>query len=184
MRISRRAAVFVLAVVLAGPIILAQESQPAGDVQTNVMVAMRDGVRLATDVYLPKAAKGSSSDKLSTILIRTPYDKGSGKSAEGKYFAANGYAVVVQDTRGRYASEGTWHWLTDDGPDGVDCCAWIAKQSWSNGRIGMMGTSYVGGTQHAVAMAGSPSLKTVIPVDAVSNMGRQSMRNAGAFEMR
>jgi putative CocE/NonD family hydrolase len=91
---------------------------------------------------------------------------------------------VIQDTRGRYRSEGVWHWMSDDGPDGVDCAAWIAAQAWSNGRIGMMGTSYVGGTQHALAMAGSPHLKTVIPVDAVSNMGRQSMRNAGAFEMR
>jgi putative CocE/NonD family hydrolase len=77
-----------------------------------------------------------------------------------------------------------WHWLTDDGPDGADCAAWIAKQSWSNGKIGMVGTSYVGGTQHAMAMEQVPQLVTVIPVDAVSNMGRQSMRNAGAFELR
>jgi putative CocE/NonD family hydrolase len=156
------------------------EDAPQFTVEKNVSVPMRDGVSLATDVYLPAAAGG----KRSTILIRTPYNKGAGKSAEGKYFSAKGYAVVVQDTRGRYESQGTWHWLTDDGPDGVDCCAWIAQQPWSNGRIGMMGTSYVGGTQHAVAMAGSPHLKTIIPVDAVSNMGRQSMRNAGAFEMR
>ncbi|QDT56436.1 Cocaine esterase [Caulifigura coniformis] len=162
----------------------AQEVRPDGGVLLNVMMPLRDGVKLATDVYLPRAARGESPQKASTILIRTPYNKGTGKSAEGKYFSEHGYAVVIQDTRGRYSSEGTWHWMTDDGPDGVDCCAWIAKQPWSNGRIGMMGTSYVGGTQHAVAMAGSPHLKTVIPVDAVSNMGRQSMRNAGAFEMR
>ncbi len=68
--------------------------------------------------------------------------------------------------------------------DGVDCAKWIAEQPWSNGRIGMLGTSYVGGTQHALAMAGSPYLKTVIPVDAVCNMGYASMRNGGAFEMR
>jgi putative CocE/NonD family hydrolase len=176
-----RAGVLLVAIVAAC-------GQSRGDspetftVQKNVRVAMRDGVPLATDVYLPA---GSPADgRRSVILIRTPYGKGDGKSAEGKYFATHGYAVVVQDTRGRYESDGTWRWLTDDGPDGVDCCAWIAKQPWSNGRIGMMGTSYVGGTQHAVAMAGSPHLKTIIPVDAVSNMGRQSMRNAGAFEMR
>jgi putative CocE/NonD family hydrolase len=91
---------------------------------------------------------------------------------------------VAQDTRGRYGSEGVWHMLTDDGPDGVDCAAWIGKQPWSNAKIGMIGTSYVGGTQHAMALAGAPELKTVIPVDAMSNLGRQSMRNAGAFEMR
>ncbi len=74
--------------------------------------------------------------------------------------------------------------LTDDGPDGVDCAAWIGQQPWSNGTIGMIGTSYVGGTQHAMALAGAPELKTVIPVDAMSNLGRQSLRNAGAFELR
>src|SRR4029079_10926124 len=103
---------------------------------------------------------------------------------DGKYFASQSYVVVVQDTRGRYRSEGVWHWMTDDGRDGFDCAAWIAEQPWSNGRIGMIGTSYVGGTQHALAMSGSPHLKTVIPVDAVSNMGRQRTRNAGAFELR
>lgn len=74
--------------------------------------------------------------------------------------------------------------LTDDGPDGFDCAAWIGKQPWSNARIGMLGTSYYGGTQHAMAMTKAPELVTVIPVDAMSNMGRQSMRYAGAFEMR
>lgn len=150
----------------------------------DVMVPMRDGVRLATDIYRPARDGQPLTDRRPIVLIRTPYNKGNGQSSEGQYFASHGYVAVVQDTRGRYRSEGVWRWLTDDGPDGVDCAAWIAAQPWSNGQIGMMGTSYVGGTQHALAMAGSPHLKTVIPVDAVSNMGRQSMRNAGAFELR
>src|SRR4029453_16882537 len=91
---------------------------------------------------------------------------------------------VVQNTRGGYLSEGVWHMLTDDGPDGVDTCAWIAEQSWSNGRVGMFGTSYSGGTQHAVALEGAPQLQTVIPVDAVSNTGYHGMRYGGAFELR
>ena len=74
--------------------------------------------------------------------------------------------------------------LTDDGPDGCDAVAWIGKQSWSNGKVGMIGTSYVGGTQHAMAMAKAPGLVTVIPVDAMSNLGYASMRNGGAFELR
>jgi putative CocE/NonD family hydrolase len=74
--------------------------------------------------------------------------------------------------------------LTDDGRDGWDCGAWIAQQPWSDGKIGMFGTSYVGGTQHAMALEKVPQLTTVIPVDAMSNIGRQSLRNAGAFEMR
>jgi len=91
---------------------------------------------------------------------------------------------VAQDCRGRYESEGTWHWMTDDDTDGVDCAGWIGKQGWSDGKIGMIGTSYVGGTQHAMALAGAKELATVIPVDAVSNCGVQSMRNGGAFELR
>ena len=63
-----------------------------------------------------------------TILMRTPYDK-QGAKADGEYFARHGYAFVVQDTRGRYASEGVWHMLTDDGRDGFDTCAWIGRQS-------------------------------------------------------
>ncbi|MGV3486781.1 MAG: CocE/NonD family hydrolase [Planctomycetaceae bacterium] len=154
------------------------------DVERNVMVPMRDGVLLATDVYRPVANGQPMEEKTSTILVRTPYDKGQGDSKDARYFASHGYTAVMQDTRGRYRSQGTWRWLLDDGADGVDTANWIASQPWSNGRIGMMGTSYVGGTQHALAMAGSPHLKTVIPVDAVSNMGRQSMRNGGAFELR
>ncbi len=152
-------------------------------VRTNVMVAMRDGVQLSTDLYLPARDGKALNEKLPVILSRTPYNK-SGVKSSGLYFAKHGYVVVAQDTRGRYGSEGVWHWLTDDGRDGADCAAWIAKQPWSDGKIGMIGTSYVGGTQHAMAMEKVPQLVTVIPVDAVSNMGRQSMRNAGAFEMR
>ncbi len=154
------------------------------DVSVNVMVSMRDGVKLATDIYRPARDGTPIEEKTAVILTRTPYNKGEGKSADARYFASHGYTAIIQDTRGRFHSEGVWRWLLDDGPDGVDTAAWIAMQPWSNGRIGMMGTSYVGGTQHALAIAGSPYLKTVIPVDAVSNMGRQSMRNGGAFELR
>jgi putative CocE/NonD family hydrolase len=152
-------------------------------IEKNVLVTLRDGVQLATDVYLPAQNGKAIDQKFPVILTRTPYDK-SGNSSLGNYYASRGYAFVAQDTRGRYQSEGIWHWLTDDGPDGVDTAEWIARQSWANGRIGMIGTSYVGGTQHALAMAQSPYLQTVIPVDAVCNMGYASMRNGGAFEMR
>jgi uncharacterized protein len=159
----------------------------------DIMVPMRDGVRLATDVYLPKSIPdGSSAEKLPALLTRTPYGKRA--SAEqpgrvtmpgfGRYFAAQGYAVLIQDVRGRFDSEGVWSMLTNDGPDGVDTCAWIAGQQWSDGSVGMFGTSYAGGTQHAVALEGAPQLKTLIPVDAVSNMGVQGIRNGGAFELR
>ncbi len=152
-------------------------------VEADVMVPMRDGTLLATDLYRPAREGKPVEERLPVILTRTPYNKNGNRSL-GEYYAARGYVFVAQDTRGRYGSAGVWHWLTDDGPDGVDAAAWIAAQSWSNGRMGMIGTSYVGGTQHALAMEGSPHLTTVIPVDAVCNMGYASMRNGGAFEMR
>lgn len=161
----------------------ARETPPEVSVQKDVMVPMRDGVKLATDIYLPAKAGTPLDGKFPVILTRLPYNK-NGSMKEGEFFASHGYVFISQDTRGRYGSEGIWHWLTDDGVDGVDCAAWIGMQPWSNGKIGMLGTSYVGGTQHAMALAGAPQLATVIPVDAASNCGVQSMRNAGAFEMR
>ncbi|TDU66120.1 hypothetical protein EI77_03857 [Prosthecobacter fusiformis] len=152
-------------------------------VKTNIMVAMRDGVKLATDLYLPAENGIEKTGRYPVVLTRLPYNKDGAKKL-GMYYAANGYVFVAQDCRGRYASEGVWHWMTDDGKDGVDCAKWIGQQPWSDGKIGMIGTSYVGGTQHAMALEGTPELTTVIPVDAVSNGGAQSMRNAGAFEMR
>ncbi len=149
-------------------------------VERDVMVPMRDGVQLSTDVYRPAVDGQATSERLPVILTRTPYNK-SGASDAGEYFATHGYVFVSQDTRGRYGSEGVWHMLTDDGRDGVDCAAWIGKQPWSSGKIGMIGTSYVGGTQHALALEHAPEVKTVIPADAMSNLGRQSMRNAGAY---
>ena len=160
-------------------------SGPHGvSVTKDVMVPARDGVRLATDVYLPTDGSGTLlDDKLAAILTRNPYGKNEAETA-GRYYASHGYAFVAQDTRGRYHSEGVWHMLDDDGRDGSDAAAWIAQQAWSNGDVGMYGGSYVGGTQHAVAMERAPQLKTIIPTDAMSNLGHQSMRNGGAFELR
>jgi putative CocE/NonD family hydrolase len=168
---------------LAGQV--ASDAKFGVEVRRDVMVPMRDGVKLATDIYLPTADGAVVGDKLPTILERTPYDKQrAGDAGIGRYFASHGYAVVIQDTRGRFKSEGVWHMLNDDGKDGSDACEWIGKQPWSNGRIGMIGTSYVGGTQHAAALEKAPNLTTVVPADAMSNLGYQSMRNAGAFELR
>src|SRR5262249_20826258 len=100
------------------------------------------------------------------------------------YFVAHGYAVVVQDVRGRFGSEGHWRLLVDDGNDGVDTTSWIVGQPWSNGKIGAFGVSYEGGTQHALAIANAPGLVTMIPVDAMSNIGLYGVRHNGAFELR
>ncbi len=151
--------------------------------QPNVMVSMRDGTKLATDVYLPATEGQPVAGKFPVILVRTPYNK-NGEKGNAEYFAKRGYAFVAQDTRGRYGSEGVWKFLQDDTRDGKECVDWVARQPWSNGKVGTMGTSYVGGTQHAIALSRPDALATAIPVDAACNMGRQSMRNAGAFELR
>jgi hypothetical protein len=151
--------------------------------QQDVRVPMRDGVKLATDVYLPARGGQPVEGRFPVILVRSPYNK-AGEKANANYFVPRGYAYVAQDTRGRYNSEGLWRFLNDDSRDGADCASWIGRQPWYGGKLGMMGTSYVGGTQHAMALGRPPELATAIPVDAVSNMGHQSMRNAGAFEMR
>jgi putative CocE/NonD family hydrolase len=165
--IARRS-LFVVIVSLVAIAARADEARLRVEKQSDVMVRMRDGVSLATDIYLPAGDGKSSGEKRPTILMRTPYSK-AGSPADGEYFASHGYAFVVQDTRGRYASGGVWHMLTDDGRDGFDTCDWIGRQPWSNGKVGTIGTSYVGGTQHALAMERPPQLVTAIPVDAMSD---------------
>ncbi|MFO7902140.1 MAG: CocE/NonD family hydrolase [Planctomycetota bacterium] len=172
--------VFLMLLPVAG---LGREAVYEVEVETDVMVPMRDGVRLATDIYRPAKEGAPLAERLPAIMVRLPYNK-DGQKSIGRYYAARGYVFVAQDTRGRYKSEGVWHMLSDDGPDGRDTAEWLIEQPWSDGGFGMMGTSYFGGTQHAMAMVKAPGLVTVIPVDAMSNMGYQSMRNAGAFELR
>ena len=153
---------------------------------TDVMVPMRDGVKLATDIYFPTQEGKRLTEKLPVIMVRTPYNKSRGGSANRSaiYWASHGYVSVYQDTRGRYNSEGVWHMLDDDGRDGYDAAEWTVSQDWSNGKIGMFGTSYVGGTQHAMALEDAPGLTTIIPTDAMSNLGYYSMRYDGAYELR
>ena len=105
-----------------------------------VRVPMRDGVRLATHVYRPKGATGP----LPTILIKTPYNEMPYKAASTRNALdaiKHGYALVLQNERGRYYSEGEWEILGHPQTDGYDTLTWIAKQSWSNGKVGTRGCS-------------------------------------------
>lgn len=122
----------------------AQGSEPRFEytIQQNVMIPMRDGVRLAADLYLPKG-----TGPFPVIIERTPYDKTGPVSAGASnptYYAARGYAVVVQDVRGRYASEGAFYPFHTDAQDGYDTVEWAARQSWSNGKVCTIGGSYTG----------------------------------------
>jgi len=148
----------------------------------NVMIAMRDGVKLAADIYRP-ARNGEPVDgKFPVILLRTPYDK-ENSTAPGS-FVPHGYVVVLQDVRGRYKSEGHWRPHVDDPNDGFDTAQWIGSQPWCDGGIGTVGTSYEGATQHALAIGSAPYLKAMVPRNAMSDYGRYGVRHNGAFELR
>ncbi len=180
----RRAVIVASALFLAAAGSVAQE--PYGVVVSrDVLVPMRDGVRLAADIYRPARNGAPVEGRFPVILERTPYGKGSDGAPEMAVdFARHGYVAVAQDVRGRYGSEGTWRFTRDDVSDGYDTAKWIGAQPWCDGGIGTVGTSYPGGTQHALAISNPPYLKAMIPVDAMSDYGRYGIRHNGAFELR
>ena len=130
--------------------------------QTDVPVAMRDGVRLYADIYRP-----DTEEQVPVLLQRTPYNKALAAnrvmSLDAVRAASHGYAVVVQDTRGRFASEGEFYPFLNEPEDGYDTVEWCAAQPWSTGKVGMYGRSYVGATQWLAAIARPPSLAAIVP---------------------
>jgi putative CocE/NonD family hydrolase len=118
------------------------------------------------------------------LLERTPYNKDDIDADTVRTLVSHGYVLVRQDVRGRYQSEGHWRPLRDDPQDGFDTAKWIGDQPWSNQSIGTLGTSYGGATQHALAIAGAPYLKAMIPRNAMSDFGLYGVRHHGAFELR
>jgi len=120
---------------------------------------MRDGVRLSANVFLPPGAARAPA-----LLERTPYGKGPDITPLYQAFVDRGYAVVAEDVRGRYESEGIFDPLKQEPLDGEDTLNWIAGQPWSNGKIGMIGGSYRGIVQWKVATLGNPRLKAIFPV--------------------
>jgi uncharacterized protein len=141
--------------------VLRVEAAPVPDTATEYMVAMRDGVRLATDVYLPDGA-----GPVEAVLVRLPYDKDSRYVFFDKvalHFTSRGYAVVVQDVRGKFRSEGPTVGFVGEPADGFDTIEWIIQQPWSNGIVGMFGDSYYGNTQWAAVSASHPALKAIVP---------------------
>ena len=127
-------------------------------------VMMRDGICLATDVY------GSTLEvRRPALLMRTPYNKG-GARASAERFVAAGYVAVVQDTRGAHASEGRYVHYNNDGQDGFDTIQWIVQQPWSNGNVGMWGSSHPGAVQWLAAADRAPGLVAVAPTAAPSSL--------------
>ena len=165
----------------------------------HVMIEMRDGVSLATDIYFPASAGSELSGRYPVILERTPYGKALPSRSEREhgdtqpmsreavawYFIAHGYVVIYQDCRGRHESEGEFTKYLSDANDGYDTCAWIVAQPWCNGKIGTKGLSYAAHTQMASASARAPGLSAmVVDSGGFSNGYQSGIRQGGAYELK
>ena len=147
--------------------------------ERDVTITARDGTALRADVYVPEPSDGGP---LPTVLLRTPYDKSAPHAElDVAEYVGRGYAVVIQDVRGRYTSGGSHYHGRDELEDGHDTLAWIAAQRWSNGRVGMTGLSYPAAVQHAAACSGSPHLQSLFHVKAPANYYLNGCRRGGNF---
>jgi putative CocE/NonD family hydrolase len=183
-RLVRRSVFFAGALLAASALpFLAQTPQAPATASSHVVtkdvaVPMRDGVVLHANVLLP-----AESARFPTLVYRTPYNKESA-FREGNTFekaVARGYAVVVQDVRGRYASDGEFNPYRNEGRDGYDTIKWAAKQSWSDGNVGTFGLSYPGAVQWLAAVENPPHLKAMVPAMTFSTP-RNFFYSGGVFD--
>lgn len=150
----------------------------AADIARDVAVTMRDGVVLRADVLRPAA-----SGRFPTLVYRTPYDRRrSSENEVVKAALARGYAVVLQDVRGRYGSDGEFVPYVHEGRDGYDTIEWAAAQSWSTGEIGTFGLSYPGAVQWLAAVEAPPHLKAAAPAMTFSSP-RNFFYAGGAWDL-
>jgi uncharacterized protein len=150
--------------------------------QYDVKIKMRDGIVLASDLYLPQTA----ASKVGTVYIRLPYGKSiyAEARAAARYFAGQGYAVLVQDIRGRHGSQGQFVPYTHAVDDGYDSIEWIIAHTWSNQKVGTFGCSALGEIQMITATAPHPALKAMIARAAGGAIGSAKNRYAyfGLFD--
>jgi uncharacterized protein len=144
----------------------------------DVMVAMRDGTRLATDLYLPAINDQPAPGRFPSVLERMPYDKSFSMigPASGEYWAKLGYVYVIQDCRGRYKSEGAFVSYPAEADDGEDAARWLVQQPWSDGRFVASGSSYFASTAQAILCRNPPGL-----VAAVLRVGSGDYHEDGAW---
>ena len=148
-------------------------------IERHLATPMRDGVKLYGDLYRP-----ARDGKFPVLVIRTPY----GVQRDGVHqsmikFAQHGYATFVQDVRGRYESEGQWDPFRNEANDGHDTVEWAAKQPWSNGKVALEGGSYLGHVQWRAATQSPPSLVTMFPAVASTNIYKNWLTQGGAFRL-
>jgi len=156
----------------------APRSEPVHGIRLlrDVKVPMRDGVKLSVNVFLP-----DTEGRFPVIFQRMPY--GASGRDPGEFYAQRGYALVIQDCRGRHDSEGEFYPFRDDTPDGLDSLDWICAQPWSNGRVGMFGPSYLGGVQWAVATKRHPALQAIVPNVIPIDFWKSGYWRNGAFSL-
>ena len=140
-------------------------------------IPMRDGIKLSADIFRPRGG-----GKHPVILMRTPYDN-NGLIGTAIKYARRGYAVVGQDCRGRYDSDGEFYPWHQEAEDGFDTLEWIGSQPWCDGNVGMIGASYLGLVQWLVAPLASPYLKTIVPRVITSNFYDSPNYAGGAFQL-
>ena len=158
-----------------------KESHPVHRVkmQCDTRVPMRDGVTLSTDLFMPDV-----DYPVPVILVRTPYDNNDESEVEQAfYFASCGYAVAVQDVRGRHDSDGDWYPFKHEAEDGFDTHEWLGVQPWCNGNVGMLGDSYVALVQLQAAPMRSKYLKALIPRVGYSHAYHNWAYTGGAFQL-
>ncbi len=155
--------------------------RPAGaKVLYDVGVPMSDGARLSADVYLPTEGDGPYP----AILYRTPYSNQMDYLVErGNFFAQHGYAVVCQDVRGRYDSQGEFKRWTSEFEDGHQTVEWVGAQPWCDGNVGMDGPSYLGYVQWQAAAMGSRFLKCIVPQVMGGDLHESPHYQGGAFQL-
>lgn len=142
---------------------------------------MRDGTRLATDVYLPRRP-----GRVPAVLARTPYGKRGNPvwfGAIGQLFADRGMAFVAQDTRGQHDSEGIAEPFAPEARDGYDTCEWIGRQPWSDGTLAVFGESYVGYAALAAAASGHPSIRAAALRNTTADIAADWLRHQGVFRL-
>ncbi len=147
------------------------ELMARAEVQGSVMVPMRDGVRLATDIYRPKGHDGP----VPVIFWRTPYNFHELRGSRVQFALEairQGYAFVIQNERGKFHSEGEWEILGFPRTDGYDALSWLAEQEWSNGRVGTIGCSSSAEWQLALAATDHPAHAAMVPMASGAGIGR------------
>ena len=153
--------------------------------QKNIEITMRDGTILRHNMTRPDI-----DGKFPVLLERSPYNKEGGSEngvGSPEFFASRGYVVIIQDVRGRFASDGDFYPFKDDGngpnKDGYDTVEWLAKQDWSTGKIGTIGGSYSGATQYRNAISNPPNVKAMFVRESSADYSEEWVYRGGAFEL-